>query len=153
MIICTNYAANSRRTGAGGVPDLIAHAPTTPAANADGARLSGLLSIAATRTKIPQTDKNGYFLAGCICRLILLSGLMLCRRCPCLLPCLSLAPAGLTAGVYCPGALCFVSCCPSLLCLCCPLPHSCGGWPVLRGRGVNALYMRACAVSIYYIAH
>ena len=73
MMICTNYAANSRRTGAGGVPDLIVHAPTTPAANADGARLSGLLPIAATWAKIPQTDKSGYFLAGCICRLILLA--------------------------------------------------------------------------------
>lgn len=62
--------------GGGGMPDLIAYAPTAPAANVDGSRLSGLLPIAATWAKIPQTDKNGYFLAGCICCLILLSGLI-----------------------------------------------------------------------------
>ena len=115
-----------------------------PSANADGARLHALFTCSLRRAENTANEQKRVFSCGLlVCCLILLSGLMLCRHCPCLLSCLSPAPAGLIAGVYRPGALCRASCCPSLLCLRCPLPHSCGGWPVLRGRGVNALYMRA----------
>ena len=130
-------------------------------ANADGARLPAFSCRRCDMEKIPQTDKSGYFLAGCICCLILLSGLI-CFPCLHLLACVpsdDLPPLSLSASALasCP---CWPDCerilsrrivplCPAgLPCFACAVPCRIAATAglIFTGAGLTR-YICACSVD------